>query len=122
MLSRLAQIRKAQDNEEYEPEMPLVEAAGHVLDYLFEIGPTMLLGMGEAPLTHVELAAWQANTGVELSSWESRTLLRLSREYMTQGHKATKPDCAPPWTAGSAEARRAVAINMRKSITELSNL
>lgn len=77
-------------------EMPPCEAF-YIVSYLFEIGPGMSGGMGEAPITHGEIESWQRNTGIELNAWEARTLKRLSIEYLNESHKATKPDCPAPW-------------------------
>lgn len=108
-------------DENFEPEMPPIEdAAQHVLGYLYEIGPTMIVGMGDAPLTHSEIAAWQVNTGIELSSWEARTLLRLSREHMSQTARACKPNCPPPWASGSAEAKVVAATSLRAALSAMA--
>lgn len=85
--------------------MPDVDAE-YLIDYLFEIGPTMAGGMGEAPLSHGELAAWQANVGIDLQPWEVRFLRNLSIEYLSQAQKSDKPDCPPPY--GTAERRALV--------------
>lgn len=76
--------------------MPPVDAA-YLLDYLFEIGPTMSGVMGSGPITFQELQAWQEQIGVELSPWEVRTLRYLSSEYLTASHEAEKRDCPAPW-------------------------
>lgn len=79
--------------------MPPLEFGRYLVDYLFEIGPTLIAGMGSAPITHGEIAAWQCNTGIALTSWEARVVKRLSIEYLNQSHKAQKRDCPPPWAA-----------------------
>lgn len=89
-------MRKVEKDDEFMPDMPEVEGAEHVLGYLFEIGPVLVGSMGDTPLSHAEIAAWQRNTGVELSSWEARSMLRLSRDYLAQNQKAQKMDCKSP--------------------------
>lgn len=121
MPTRLASLRKLHKDDDFEPDMPDVEAE-YLLGYLFEVGPTLLSGMGEAPLTHEELAAWQRNTGIELNTWEARTLLRLSREHMLQSQRSTKSNCEAPWNAESDESKAVVAAQMQRSISELSKL
>lgn len=91
-ISRLAKYQK----DGITPRMPPL-SVGYLVDYLWEIGPTMAAGMGEAPITHGELLAWQENTGIELESWEARLLRRLSIEYLNQSHLATDPHCKPPF-------------------------
>lgn len=122
MLSRLEQMRKDRKEPEFHPEMPDV-VAPHVLAYLFEVGPVAITPMGSSPLSHSELRTWQQNTGVELASWEARFLRRLSMEYLVASKKAESPDAKAPWNPeGAAIDRRAVAEQMRASITGLTKL
>lgn len=69
----------------------------YLVTYLFELGPTLSNGMGEAPISHTELRDWQYNTGIELDSWEVRTMHRLSLEYLSESQRATKSDAPAPW-------------------------
>lgn len=71
--------------------------AAHLLVYLFEIGPVLQGGMGDAPITHTELQAWMENTGIELTAWEARIVKRLSLEYLSEQQRATAPDAPCPW-------------------------
>lgn len=79
------------------PEVPSVDGGEYLIGYLFEVGPTMAGGMGEAPLSHGELRAWQDNTGIELHAWEARMLRALSLDYLAQAQKSEKRDCKPPY-------------------------
>lgn len=92
------------------PDMPDRGDAGYVVDLLWEVGPTMSGGMGEGPLTHGELYAYQQNTGIQLSEWEATTLRRLSLEYMNESHRATKRDCPAPWQSEEYEDAMRVAV------------
>ena len=107
-------MRDTLKDQSFEPEMPVIECGRHLVDYLWTWGPTMVGGMGEGPLTQAELAACQANSGIELSAWEAQTLARLSREYMGESYRASKPDCAPPFGDGLAQRRFAEADMARK--------
>jgi hypothetical protein len=78
-----------------EPQFPEC-VAHHLAEYLFEIGPTIPAGMGEGPISQLEIAAWQANTGVELTRWDVRTLRRLSIAYLMEAQKAKSPACPSP--------------------------
>lgn len=91
--SRLARYRK----DGVEPSLPDPGPAGYLVEYLWEVGPTEPAGMGEAPVSHAQLAAWQANMGVELHAWEVQVLRRLSRDYVVQSHQAQDPACKPPF-------------------------
>lgn len=108
-------MREHIGDKEYEPDMPPVQA-GHILAYFFDIGPTL----GENPISHVELRAWQFNIGIRLSAWEAASLQRLSREYMMQLQRAEKPNCPAPWTSGGDVAKRNVAKMMQDSIRSLT--
>ena len=83
--------------------MPPVEGAGHLAEYLFELGPTMAAGMGAGPVTHQEIRAWQLNAGIELTPWESRTIRRLSSDYLDELRKAEKRDRPAPWLAADSK-------------------
>jgi hypothetical protein len=92
--------------------------AQYLLGYFFEIGPAIAAGMGNGPITHAELQAWQGNTGIELNAWEARLLKQLSVEYVNQQHLSSVPDCPAPWSdAPYAKASpNLVALRMKQSI------
>ena len=78
--------------------MPPIEAAEHLLEYLFEIGPAKPAGMGGlAGLDEVDIFAWQANHDMRLSSWEIRTLRRLSHDYAATCADSKNPQSQPPY-------------------------
>lgn len=62
--------------------------------------------MGNVPVTHSEIRAWQDNTGIDLSAWEAQTLRRLSGEYLAQSQAAESTDCPAPWAAEITEQTR----------------
>lgn len=78
-------------------ELPPLDCCEYLLGYLYEIGPTMAAGMGEAPLSNLELFAWQANIGIQLAPWELRFLRGLSHEYLAQSQKSEDPACPAPF-------------------------
>jgi hypothetical protein len=75
-----------------ELDLPSIEAGEHLVEYLFEAGPT---SAGEV-LTYGEIAAWTRLTGTVLTSWEAKTLRGMSREYLSELHAATAKDRPPP--------------------------
>jgi len=85
--------------ESYMPEMPPLDQAGYLIGYLLEIGPTVAAGMSAGPIGWPHIDAWCNRIGIDLAPWESRLLLRLSREYLTESHRAEKLGCIPPWIA-----------------------
>lgn len=90
----VSRIERMQD-EGVEPDIPECSAK-YLAEFLFEIGPSSPVGMGEGPIGHLEIAAWQSNTGIELTSWEARTLRRLSIAYISESHRAKNPLCPSP--------------------------
>lgn len=73
--------------------MPPLAGGQYMLDYLFEIGPVK----GEGPIDMPELMAWERALGIEWAPWQSRLIIRLSRAYLGEMHRATKRDAEPPW-------------------------
>jgi hypothetical protein len=52
---------------------------------------------GPVPITHLEIRAWQENSGIELTPWQSALLRRLSQEYIGQLQQAEDSNCKPPF-------------------------
>lgn len=71
--------------------------------------------IGDGPITHCELRAWQENTGIELQPWEARTLRSLSNDYLFESIAARKYDRAAPWSddAMTQDNREAIAMKIR---------
>jgi len=115
-------LRADHKDDGYLPEMPPVDAADYLIEYLFEIGPTVAAGMGAGPITHVEMCAWVDLTGIELCPWEVRFLRRLSREYLSEFHEAEKTDRLPPWNPEEAHRidREAVAKKIKNAFRSSS--
>jgi hypothetical protein len=100
---------------------PISGASEYLIDYLFEIGPTMHDSMGAARLTNEEVLAWQINTGIRLPPRECRWLIRLSGEFLYESHKAEKRDAVPPWSCElSADDLRAVAASLRADLHNMA--
>lgn len=95
-------------------DLPPLNAA-YLSRIFFEVGPTLSTGMGPTLLTHLELRAYQDNTGIRLSPWEVRTLRRLSSEWIAQSHKAEQADCPAPYVV-DVEAIRERMPNRMKSV------
>ncbi|MBP7647149.1 MAG: hypothetical protein KA751_10400 [Comamonas sp.] len=104
------------------PAMPPCQAE-YLLGYLFEMGPTAQTGMGEVPITHRDIAAWMGNTGIRLSPWQARTLHRLSLDYVTESHKATRSAHPAPWQAADQQLESVLASNnIKDAIRNVSKL
>lgn len=87
-------------DEYFEPDMPDAGAAGYLLAHFWQVGPTV----GEGAITAGELRDYQSNNGIQLSPWECNTLRRLSIDYLNETHRATDPDCPPPFGDSSDAA------------------
>jgi hypothetical protein len=119
--SRLEQMRADRKDEGYVPELPNVDGAAYLVAYLWDIGPTMVAGMGLGPLTHEEIRAWQSNTGVWLQPWETRILRQLSMDYIVEMRDAEKPSCPAPWNGTPSPADlSSVADRMLQSIRAMA--
>jgi hypothetical protein len=117
-LSRLERLRKDRKDDDYQPEMPPVDAE-YLIGYLWEVGPTMAAGGYPGPITNEELRAWQSNTGITLQPWEARFLRRLSHEYLSESHRAEKRDAKAPW---KAEEQKPEVSDMQAAIRALAHL
>jgi len=101
------------DEQGVQPPLPDAGPAAHLAGYLLDAGPVAYGGMGPVPLTHADIAAWQANTGVELTAWEARTLRGLSMDWVGMLQTAAQPDCAAPWVELEDTTRQRVADRVR---------
>lgn len=90
-MSRLQKILD-EGEEPYVPESPLP----YLTDLLFEIGPTMPGGFGPAPLSEVEIQAWQYNRRTKLTAWDTKTVRELSRVFVAEMVRAEAQDAAAP--------------------------
>ncbi len=108
-VSRLQKLKNS-NGEDYRADLPPLPCGEHLLDHLWTLGPTMCGGMGETPLSHAEIAAYQSNLGFEFTAWEALTLRRLSLEYLNESGRATKRDCPAPWKCAEQEAAIRVAV------------
>ena len=117
-VSRLEKLRSNQ-GDDWEPDMPPLDAGAFLLGVLFEVGPVLSGAMGPAPLSHSELRAWMDNCGVELQPWEARALRRLSIDYLVESNTAEKADAPAPW---GDVGRLFNAANLRDMVRGLARL
>lgn len=101
------------EDQGLQPPLPDPGLAKHLLGYLMEVGPVGQGAMGPVPVTHSDIAAWQANTGSELTAWEARTLRALSIDWCNTLHAATAEDFPPPWVDVEQSERDRVAAQVR---------
>jgi hypothetical protein len=82
-----------------QPDLPAPVLAAYLLGHLFDVGPSSAAGMGEVPITWVDLQAWQGATGIELAPWELQGLRTLSAHYLQASRDAQDPDAPAPFGA-----------------------
>lgn len=92
--SRAQHLQRAGEPLDY-PDLP--PGGSHLVDCLLDAGPVVNGPMGRAPLSHVDIAAWMANTGTPCTPWDVRTLLTLSAAYLAESHAARSPTAAAPY-------------------------
>lgn len=115
--SRIEALKK----DGIEVTMPECDAE-YLIAYFYEVGPVTSGNMGESSLTHTELRSWMNNTGIELESWEARTMIRLSKEYLSESHKATKPHSPAPWADAPYITSHLMAKRLQQQLMELMKL
>jgi len=115
--TRLAALTVKEEQGEDQPllELPPVDAAQHLIDYLFEVGPSV----GGEVLTFSELQAWQASTGTVLTSWEAITLRRLSGAYLSELNAASDPQRPAPFFQASVKPREVVSSQLASMFDRL---
>ena len=84
------------------PPLPPLTAQ-HVYDWLMQVGPVEVSGMGQVPISWATIHAWAALTFNRLSAWEARMLRRLSSEYLAEVQAAEDHTRPAPWTARWSE-------------------
>jgi hypothetical protein len=96
--------------------MPQIEAGAHLLEILFEVGPSKSSGMGaQTGIDEIDLVAWQYNQGISLTPWEAKAVRTLSKEYAHMLGQASDATCPPPWVDQSImtyERRQKIADAM----------
>lgn len=95
-------------------DLPWVDAGGHLVGYLFEVGPTE----GDGPLTFREIQAWRSETGAVLDSWEVATLRRLSIAFLSEYQAASDAKRPPPYAPEARTLTRAEVSDRIGSILD----
>ena len=106
--SRMEQFKLISDEHPY-LEMPAIDNYVYLIDWLFELGPTMQSSMGSSPLTFEEIRAWGID--IDLSPWEASTLRRLSLDYLSMLHTGSEPKCPPPFVARKQSEERTKQVS-----------
>lgn len=100
----------ALEAKDLELPLPPLEWGGHLVSFLWEVGPVGSGGMGPVPITFGELADWQRACGPELPRWQILALRKLSIAYVAEQHRAGRHDAPAPWTDAERPPRDNSAI------------
>lgn len=74
------------------PTLPVAIYAGHLVDYLYEFGPTL----EGRPVPFQEIESWSRTTRRRIDAWEALTLRQMSVAYAVQAQRSREPDCPSP--------------------------
>ena len=89
--------------------MPEIESHRYLIDWLFDVGPTMVSSMGSSPLTYQEIKAWGED--VNINPWEVSVLHTLSTDYLTMLHQGSEPSCPAPFVASHLSEQKAKQVS-----------
>lgn len=91
--TRLEQYRK----EGREPPFPKIQHGHHLINALFEVGPTKHGAMGgEEPVGWLDVDAYARLTEEITEPWEARALIEMSRAYLNGKRSGTDVLSIPP--------------------------
>jgi hypothetical protein len=103
--------------EGLDPSIPDAGVAAYLVKYLFEVGPTLVAGMGRAPISWAEISAWMHSTGQALQTWESTMLRRLSGDYLATTLDAADPAFPAPFSEQpTPDQRKLVSQKIRTAL------
>ena len=87
--------------------MPPVDEGAYLVGYLQEMGFSNNSGMGLAPLSFLEISAWEQSTCLKLSPWEALTIRQLSVDYVVQlSASSSQSEPAPFWVEDIQKQRK----------------
>jgi hypothetical protein len=96
-------------------EHPPLYDGKHLVEYLWEIGPTS----GDGPVTFSEIEAWVRLTGNILDGWEAPALRQLSSAYASEHYAASDPKRPPPFTRATPPSRETVSQRLLEAFERL---
>lgn len=76
--------------------LPELDAGAYIVNALVEAGPTIFDGMGERPLSWVDIDAYARATGGDWQPWELRAVFGMSRAYLAGKQAGKEPLAVPP--------------------------
>ena len=99
-------------------DLPPVDEAAYLVDYLMEVGPVASGGMAPAAISYSEIAAWAEITSTIISPWDAHMLRYLSRVYVNQYSDSKDIRAQAPWQDSMPiEDRRAAVVAGFKALS-----
>lgn len=84
-----------------EPPFPELSQYQHLLWQAFqEVGPAMISGFGDVPLTWGEVYAFAQASPQITEPWELSALVEMSKRYLEEKQKGKSPFCIMPMERG----------------------
>lgn len=80
---KISRLQAHRNKHGEDPDFPPLRA-GHLVEYLYEVGPVMPGGFAPMAVTHGEIAAFAANTCTPLTPWEASSIRRLSFVHLDE--------------------------------------
>lgn len=87
-------------------ELPTFEFGAYLVDYWKDVGSVSQGGYSAAPITSIEISAWQKMVGIKLNPWEFRVIREMSRAYLAYLHVAEEFECPAPYGDYSKQFNR----------------
>lgn len=115
--SRLDRLKADEEQDRPAPglEHPPLYDGRHLVEHLWEIGPTS----GDGPISFAEIEAWSRLTGNVLDGWEAPALRRLSTAYHAEHYAASDPNRPPPFTLAEPPSRDVVSQRLAAAFDRL---
>ena len=79
-------------------EMPPINYGAHILQMLWDIGPSKSNGMGLSPIDYTDIAAANDVAAMFITPWEAKLLRALSKEYSGGDQTMKDASCPAPYS------------------------
>lgn len=105
-------------------DLPNVDYAEYLLNYLYEVGFSKPSSMGIRPIDWIDLNNWSQVTHTELTNWESLTMIYLSKVYVEQWYASNEKIVPAPYQQEEPDKKviaNQVASVLRSMMSRPSN-
>ena len=103
-------------------ELPPLDGAEYLIDYLMELGPVASGGMGPAPITYSDIKDYAEVTDTDLTPWDAHMLRHLSRVYVGQYNASKEINSPAPYEeAMDLDMKRKAVVAGFKALGKRTN-